>query len=73
MKKYACSRQLRVETQNESIKIIVEDYINNKTDIAELVANLTDDHIYDRVIYGYSPWNYVEEIRLDMKYQGFLK
>jgi len=44
----------------------------NETDTEDFVEELLNQFLYDFYIYGYNPWDYLEETKLNMEYQGFI-
>ena len=44
-----------------------------ETDIISFVNEIVITTHRDCMIYGYNPWDYLEETKLNMKEQGFLK
>jgi len=52
----------------------VEKFIRNflnETDIEDFIEELSLQSFRDYVIYGYNPWDYLEETKLNLKHQKF--
>jgi hypothetical protein len=49
----------------------IRDYLD-ATDIEYFTMSLVSSYMKDRMIYGYNPWDYLEETKLNMKYQNFI-
>lgn len=41
----------------------------NEIDIEEFIEELSSQSFIDYLVYRYNPWNYLEETKLNMKYQ----
>lgn len=72
MIKYNVRELLKVEAEKEDVKNICEHYLYVQTDIGNLLAECVDLTIFDTLLYGYSPWDYSEEIKMCLIKQGFI-
>ena len=59
--------EFEITNCSEKMKKDIRRFIGE--DIFELISDLTHQSIYDLLIYGYNPWNYAEEFKLNFKYQ----
>lgn len=46
----------------------IRDWLN-ETDIEEFIEELSNQVVLDYLVYGYNPWDYLEETKLNMKHQ----
>ena len=49
----------------------IRDWLN-ETDIEEFIEELSNQVVLDYLVYGYNPWDYLEETKLNMKHQKLI-
>ena len=64
---------IEIKNCSGELQNILKNYLFKETDIGEFVEDMSLQFIHDFIIYGYNPWDYLEELKLNQKYQGFLK
>ena len=60
---------MKITNRKPEIQKIIEDYLYKETDIGDFVENISMQSVRDFIIYGYNPWDYLEEIKLNLKEQ----
>jgi hypothetical protein len=69
---------LGVDTAKEQLPKKTRKILNNwlknfwKAGIGDTIIELWTQATQDFIVYGYSPWDYAEELKLDLKYQGYI-
>lgn len=63
--------KLIIETPNKKVKKLVEKWLKENQGLVDIIAEFSSQVVYDNIIYGCCPWDYVEEFGLNLKEQGF--
>jgi len=64
-----------METGKQREKVVLK-YIKHfllETEIGNMIIEMSAQATHDFMIYGYQVWDYVKELELCMKHQGYLK
>jgi len=60
---------IKITNCKPEIQKIIEDYLYKETDIGDFVEDISMQSVRDFIIYGYNPWDYLEETKLNLKEQ----
>jgi len=63
---------MKITNRKPEIQKIIEDYLYKETDIGDFVEDISMQSVRDFIIYGYNPWDYLEETKLNLKEQKLI-